>query len=50
VQAADVDSLVALAGDDYCLTVAPHDWGDGDIRRAYADALALESRGSFSKT
>jgi alcohol dehydrogenase len=50
VEAAAVDSLVALARHDYCLTVAPHEWDDGDIRRAYADALALDSRGSFSKT
>jgi choline dehydrogenase len=50
VGAADVESLVALARDDYCLTVSPHAWTDGDIRRAYADALALAPRGSSSKT
>jgi choline dehydrogenase len=50
VGAAAVDALVALARDDYCLTVSPHAWSEGDIRRAYADALALGSRGSFSKT
>jgi choline dehydrogenase len=46
VREADVDSLVALARDDPCLAVSPHRWDDGDIRRAYADALALDSRGS----
>jgi alcohol dehydrogenase len=50
VEAAAVDALVALARDDYCLTVSPHAWSEGDIRRAYADALALGPRGSFSKT
>jgi choline dehydrogenase len=50
VREADVDALVALARDDYCLAVSPHEWDDGDIRRAYAEALALASRGSFSKT
>lgn len=50
VSADDVDSLVALARDDYCLTVSPHAWTDVDIRRAYADALALGPRGSSSKT
>lgn len=50
VREAEVDAFVALARDDYCLTVAPHEWNDADIRRAYAEALALDSRGSFSKT
>jgi alcohol dehydrogenase len=49
VEAAAVDALVPLAQDDPCLTVSPHTWSEGDIRRAYADALALGSRGSFSK-
>jgi choline dehydrogenase len=48
VPAADVDALVALARDDYCLTVSPHTWTDADIRRAYADAVALGTRGSPS--
>ncbi len=48
VSAADVDALVALARDDYCLTVSPHTWTDADIRRAYANALALGTRGSSS--
>ena len=48
VPAADVDALVALARDDYCLTVSPHTWTDADIRRAYTDALALGTRGSPS--
>jgi alcohol dehydrogenase class IV len=47
---ADIEALVALARDDYCLTVSPHTWTDEDIRRAYADALALGSRGSPSNT
>jgi hypothetical protein len=46
----DVDALVALARGDYCLTVSPHAWTEDDIRSAYADALALGSRGPFSKT
>jgi choline dehydrogenase len=48
VGAADVDALVDLARDDYCLTVSPHTWTVADIRRAYADALALDARGSAS--
>jgi alcohol dehydrogenase len=50
VREADVESFVALARDDYCLTVSPRRWDDGDIRRAYADALELDSRGSLSRT
>jgi choline dehydrogenase len=50
VREADVESFVALARDDYCLTVSPHRWDEGDIRRAYADALELDSRGSVSRT
>jgi choline dehydrogenase len=46
----DLDALVDLARGDYCLTVSPHAWTESDIRRAYADALALESRGSVPKT
>jgi len=45
---ADVDGLVELARDDYCLTVSPHTWTSGDIRRAYADALAVGPRGVSS--
>jgi len=48
VAATDVDALVELARDDYCLTVSPHIWTPADIRRAYADALALDARGSAS--
>jgi len=48
VAATDVDALVDLARDDYCLTVSPHTWTAADIRRAYADALALDARGSAS--
>jgi choline dehydrogenase len=50
VRVADIDRLVALAREDYCLTVSPHTWTDADIRRAYADALALDGRASNSKT
>jgi len=46
---AHVDALVALARADYCLTVSPHAWTEDDIRSAYAEALALRSRGPFSK-
>ena len=35
----DVDALVPLALDDYCLTVSPHAWSDADVRGAYAAAL-----------
>jgi choline dehydrogenase len=48
VAATDVDALVELARDDYCLTVSPHTWTVADIRGAYADALALDARGSAS--
>jgi alcohol dehydrogenase len=50
VPAGEVDALVALARDDYCLTVSPHTWTEADIRQAYADALALHARGPFSNS
>jgi choline dehydrogenase len=50
VHEGDVDSFVALARNDPCLAVSPRRWDEGDIRRAYADALALDARGSPSKT
>jgi alcohol dehydrogenase class IV len=40
----DVGPLVALAREDYCLTVSPHAWSDDDIRDAYGAALAVERR------
>ncbi len=36
-----VATLVAVALDDYCLTVSPHAWSEADVRGAYAAALAL---------
>ena len=39
-----LDRLVELSLGDYCLTVNPREWTDADVRRAYADALALEVR------
>jgi len=44
VRPADVDGLVPVALADYCLTVAPHTWGEDDVRRAYGEALALGVR------
>lgn len=40
----DVDGLVELALADYCITVNPRQWDAGDVRSAYAAALALDSR------
>ncbi|HVG68037.1 MAG TPA: iron-containing alcohol dehydrogenase, partial [Gaiellales bacterium] len=39
-----LDRLVELSLADYCLTVNPREWTEADVRRAYADALALEVR------
>jgi alcohol dehydrogenase len=39
-----VDRLTELALDEYFLTINPHEWGEQDVRRAYASALALETR------
>jgi alcohol dehydrogenase len=39
-----LDRLVELSMADYCLTVNPREWTEADVRRAYADALALEGR------
>jgi choline dehydrogenase len=44
----DVDGLVAVALDDYCLTVSPHEWTEADVRRAYRDALGLGASRSVS--
>jgi choline dehydrogenase len=44
----DVDALVAVALDDYCLTVSPHLWSEDDVRRAYAAALAMGASRSSS--
>jgi choline dehydrogenase len=41
----DLDGLVPLALDDYCLTVSPHAWTEDDVRAAYRRALVLEMRG-----
>ena len=30
--------------DDYFLSVNPHEWDAGDVRRAYASALSLATR------
>jgi alcohol dehydrogenase len=48
VRAGDVNTLVAIALEDYCLTVSPHDWSADDIRSAYDAALAVGSSRSFS--
>ena len=37
----DIEALVAVALDDYCLTVSPHVWSEADVRSAYAAALAV---------
>jgi alcohol dehydrogenase len=39
-----VDRLTELALDEYFLTINPHEWSEDDVRRAYASALALETR------
>jgi choline dehydrogenase len=39
-----LDRLVELSLADYCITVDPKRWDEADVRRAYAAALALESR------
>jgi alcohol dehydrogenase len=39
-----VDRLVELSLTDYCLTVNPREWGESDVRAAYAAALALDRR------
>jgi alcohol dehydrogenase class IV len=39
-----IGRLVELSMADYCLTVNPREWTEDDVRRAYADALALEGR------
>ncbi len=44
VRESDLDRLVPMALADYCLTVNPHVWDEGDVRSAYAAAIALESR------
>jgi alcohol dehydrogenase len=48
VRTEDVDSLTEVALGDYCLTVSPHAWTAGDIRRAYANALAIGTSRTFS--
>jgi alcohol dehydrogenase len=39
-----LDRLVELALADYCLSVDPKQWHEGDVRSAYRAALALEAR------
>jgi alcohol dehydrogenase len=39
-----LDRLVALALDDYCLTVNPRTWDDADVRSAFEAALTLRAR------
>jgi alcohol dehydrogenase class IV len=39
-----LDRLVALALDDYCLTVNPRTWDDADVRSAFEAALTLSAR------
>jgi alcohol dehydrogenase len=41
VREQDVDGLLEVALADYCLTVSPHAWTAHDVRRAYAEALAI---------
>ena len=48
VRTEDVDGLVEVALEDYCLTVSPHAWTAPDVRRAYAKALAIGTRRTFS--
>ena len=45
----DVDDLVPVALEDYCLTVSPYPWTAQDIRRAYSAAVGLGSSRAFSK-
>jgi choline dehydrogenase len=49
ITAADVDALVPVAMDDYCLTVSPYPWTPEDVRGAYAAALAVGVSRAFSK-
>jgi alcohol dehydrogenase class IV len=44
VRADQLDALVALALDDYCLGVDAHRWSEQDVRGAFAAALALDAR------
>ena len=44
----DIEALVAVALDDYCLTVSPHVWSEADVRSAYAAALAVGASRSSS--
>ncbi|MDX6549360.1 MAG: choline dehydrogenase [Gaiellales bacterium] len=44
VEESHLERLVELSLADYCLTVNPRVWTEADVRRAYADALALDLR------
>lgn len=48
VRAEHVDGLVSVALADYCLTQSPHAWTAQDVRRAYTEALAVDSRRAVS--
>jgi alcohol dehydrogenase len=48
VGADDVEALVAVALDDYCLTVSPHMWSEADVRGAYDAALGMGASRSSS--
>ena len=39
-----IERLVELSLAYYCLTVNPRDWGETDVRAAYAAAMGLERR------
>jgi len=45
----DLDALVPLALDDYCLTVSPYPWTARDIRGAYSAALGIGESRAISK-
>jgi choline dehydrogenase len=44
VEEQHLDRLVELSLADYCLTVNPRVWNEQDVRLAYGEALALETR------
>jgi choline dehydrogenase len=49
VRETDVEGLVPIALEDYCLTLSPHAWTAQDIRGAYLQALSLGVSRAFSK-
>jgi len=48
VSEGDVDALVPVALDDYCLTVSPYPWSADDVRGAYAAALGMGASRVFT--